>query len=71
MIDLLKIYWKLRLFHYATFLGLTGTIATFVGPDRNHWIKLLIGIVIGCILLGKGFIKAWKELFKWTEDFFQ
>ena len=70
MIDLLKIYWKLRLFHYGLFLGMTGGLATFIGPDRHHWIKLGIGITIGCMLLGNRFIDAWKALFKWTEDFF-
>ena len=71
MIDLLKIYWKLRLFHYGAFIGVAGTIASFIGPDRNHWIKLLIGITIGCIILGNRFINAWKALFKWTEDYFK
>ena len=62
MIDLLKIYWKLRLFHYGLFIGMMGTLASFLGPDRNNWIKLAIGITIGCLLSGKGFINALKEL---------
>ena len=69
MWELLKVYWKLRLVHYGLFLGLTGGLATLVGPDRNHWIKLAIGITIGCMLSGKGFINALKELFKWAEEY--
>ena len=69
MIDLLKIYWKLRLVHYGLFLSITGGLATFIGPDRHHWIKLAIGVIIGCMLSGKGFINALKELFKWAEEY--
>ena len=69
MIDLLKIYWKLRLFHYGLFIGMMGTLASFFGPDRNNWIKLAIGVTIGCMLSGKGFINALKELFKWADEY--
>ena len=62
MIDLLKIYWKLKLVHYGFFLGLMGGLATLVGPDRNHWIKLAIGVTIGCILLGYRLINSVKSL---------
>ena len=71
MIDLLKIYWKLRLAHYGLFLGLMGGLATLVGPDRNHWIKLAIGVTIGCILLGDRLPKAVKNLLQWTDKYFK
>ena len=70
MIDLLKIYWKLRLVHYGLFLGITGGLATFIGPDRHHWIKLAIGVTIGCILLGDKLIQAVKGLLEWTDEYF-
>ena len=71
MIDLLKIYWKLRLPHYGLFLGLMGGLATLVGPDRNHLIKLAIGVTIGCILLGDRLPKAVKNLLQWTDKYFK
>ena len=69
MIDLLKICWKLRLIHYGSFLGMIGGLATFIGPDRHHWIKLGIGVTIGCILLGNRFIKAVKNLIEWSDNY--
>ena len=69
MIDLLKICWKLRLIHYGAFLGMIGGLATFIGPDKHHWIKLGIGVTIGCILLGNRFIKAVKNLIEWSYNY--
>lgn len=70
MWELLKVNWKFRLIHYGFFLSFTGGLTTFIGPDRNHWIKLAIGLTIGCIILGDKLIKGVKSLSEWTNEYF-
>lgn len=54
---------QLRLMRYGAFIGIIGEIATFVGPPHHGLIKAMIGIVIGCMLLGKRLPTALKEMF--------
>ena len=71
MKDLLKVYWKLKLVHYGLFLGMMGGFANFIGPDRDHWIKIAIGVTIGCMLLGARLINALKSLLEWSDKYFK
>lgn len=38
-------------------------IASFVGPPHHGLIKAMIGVVIGCMLLGKRLPTALKEMY--------
>lgn len=53
----------LRLIKYGAFIGIIGGIASFVGPPTHGLIKAMIGIVIGCILLGIRLPVALKEMY--------
>lgn len=52
---------QLRLMKYGAFLGIIGGIALFVGPNHSCLIKALIGIIVGCALLGNRLPKAIKK----------
>ena len=52
----------LKLMKYSAFIGIIGGIASFVGPNHHGLIKAMIGIVIGCMLLGNRLPKALKEM---------
>ena len=53
----------LKLMKYGAFIGIIGGIASFVGPPHHGLIKAMIGIVIGCMLLGKRLPIALKEMY--------
>lgn len=55
-----KVY--LRLMKYATFMGIIGGIASFVGPPHHGLIKAYIGVTIGAMLLGNRLTLALKDL---------
>lgn len=61
-----------RLLKYGAFVGTIGGIASFVGPNHHGLIKAMIGVVVGCMLLGNRFPKAIKEMLdaneKWIEE---
>lgn len=44
---------QLKLMKYGAFIGIIGGIASFIGPNHHGLIKTMIGVVIGCALLGK------------------
>lgn len=54
---------QLKLMKYGAFIGIIGGIASFVGPLHHGLIKAMIGIVIGCMLLGKRLPIALKEMY--------
>lgn len=69
---------QLQLMKYGAFIGLFGGVASFVGPNHDALIKVMIGMVIGCMLLGKRLPKALKEMYEANqiikdefEDFFR
>lgn len=43
----------LKLIKYSAFLGIVAAIASFIGPNHSILIKSGIGIIIGCLILGK------------------
>lgn len=54
---------QLKLMKYGAFIGCIGGFASFVGPPAHGLIKTMIGIVIGCILLGIQLPVALKEMY--------
>lgn len=54
---------QLKLIKYGAFIGIIGGIASFVGPPHHGLIKAMIGVVIGCMLLGKRLHTALKEMY--------
>ena len=52
----------LQLMKYAAFIGIIGGIASFVGPNHHGLIKAMIGVVVGCMILGNRLPKALKEM---------
>lgn len=54
---------QLKLMKYGAFIGIIGGLASFVGPPHNGLIKAMIGVVIGCMLLGKRLPIALKEMY--------
>lgn len=55
---------QLKLMKYGAFIGIVGGIASFVDPPHHGLIKAMIGVVIGCMLLGKRFPSALKEMYE-------
>lgn len=53
---------QLKLMKYGAFIGIIGGIASFVGPPHHGLIKAMIGVIIGCMLLGKRLPIALKEM---------
>ena len=66
--DILKELLSQRISRYCFFLGMMGGLATFFGPNRLSYIKTLIGVTIGCMILGKKFPKALKDYFRWANE---
>lgn len=54
---------QLKLIKYGAFIGCIGGLASFVGPPAHGLIKAMIGVVIGCILLGIRLPVALKEMY--------
>ena len=59
----LKKLWSQKIYIYLFFLGMMGRLAVYVGPDRLPYIKILMGVTIGCMILGEKLPKAFKEHF--------
>ena len=57
----------LILMKYSAFIGIIGGIASFVGPNHHGLIKAMIGVVVGCMLLGNRLPKALKEMLEANE----
>ncbi len=55
---------QLRLMKYGAFIGIIGGIASFVSPPHYGLIKAMIGVVIGCMLLGKRLPMALDEMYE-------
>lgn len=53
---------QLKLMKYGAFIGIIGGIVSFVGSPNHGLIKAMIGVVIGCMLLGKRLPIALKEM---------
>ena len=62
--DILKELLSQRMSRYCAFLGIMGGLATFFGPNRISYIKILIGVTFGCMILGKRFPKTLKDYFR-------
>ena len=69
---------QLKLMKYGAFIGFIGGITSFVGSPHNGLIKAMIGVIIGCMLLGKRLPVALKEMYEANkpimdeiEDFFK
>lgn len=52
----------LKLMKYAAFIGIIGGIASFVDPNHGGLIKAMMGVIVGCMLLGNRLPKALKEM---------
>lgn len=61
----------LKLIKYSAFLGIVAAITSFIGPNHSILIKSGIGIIIGCLILGKRLPRALKELFDSTTGLFE
>lgn len=59
---------QLKLMKYGAFIGIIGGIASFVGPNHHGLIKTMIGVVIGCALLGKRLPLALKQSFNASQE---
>lgn len=57
-----------RISRYCFFLAMMGGLATLFGPNRLSYIKILIGVTFGCMILGKRFPKALKDYFRWANE---
>lgn len=55
---------QLKLVKYGAFIGIIGGIASLIGPNHHGLIKTMIGIVIGCMLLGKRLPESLREMFE-------
>ena len=66
--DILKELLSQRISRYCFFLGMMGGLATFFGPNRLSYIKILIGITIGCMILGEKLPAAMKDFLRWTKE---
>ncbi len=53
---------QLKLMKYGVFIGIIGGLTSFIGPAHGGLIKAMIGVVIGCILLGDRFLNVLKEI---------
>ena len=54
---------QLKLMKCGAFIGMIGGIASFLGAPQHGLIKTMIGVVIGCMLLGKRLPLALKEMY--------
>lgn len=54
---------ELRIIRYGILIGALGGIAPYIGPSHSPEIKTLIGIVVGCMILGKKLPDAVRQLF--------
>lgn len=54
---------QLKLMKYGAFIGIIGGIASFVGTPQHGLTKAMIGVVTGCMLLGKRLPIALKEMY--------
>lgn len=52
-----------RILRYCVFLGLMGGLATIFGPNKLSYIKMLMGVTIGCMILGEKLPNALKDYF--------
>ena len=59
---------QLQLMKYGAFIGIIGGIASFVGPNHHGLIKAMIGVIIGCALLGKHLLIAVKEALDTSQE---
>lgn len=59
---------QLKLMKYGAFIGIIGGIVSFIGPNHHGLIKTMIGVVIGCLLLGKRLPTALNETFDATQE---
>ncbi len=59
---------QLKLVKSGVFIGIIGGIASFIGPNHHGLIKAMIGIVIGCALLGNRLPTALKGAFDANQE---
>lgn len=54
---------ELRIIRYGILIGALGGIAPYIGPAHSPGIKTLIGITVGCMILGRRLPDAVRQLF--------
>lgn len=59
---------QLKLMKSGAFIGIIGGIASFWGEPHHGLIKTMIGVVIGCALLGKRLILALNEALETNQE---
>lgn len=59
---------QLWLMKYGAFIGIIGGVVSFIGPNHHGLIKAMMGVVIGCMLLGKRLPLALKEMFEANQE---
>lgn len=60
---------QLKLMKYGFIIGIIGGIASFIGEPHHGGLKAMIGVVVGCALLGKRLPIALKEMFDANQVF--
>lgn len=59
-----------RMVKYCLFIGLCGGVSQFMlPPEKNVWLRIAIGIVIGMMILGRRLPKAFSAYNKAVNPF--
>lgn len=69
MTDKEKIKAILRAFKYALFIGFMGCLTEFtLPPEKNVWIRISLGCVLGMMILGRKLPEAIRDYLKAMND---
>ncbi len=69
MTDKVKFTAVIRLMKYAIFIGFMGGLTQFaLPPEKNVWLRMSFGIVIGMAMLGRKLPEARRDYFKAVTD---
>lgn len=62
-----------RVFKYMLFIGFMGGVTQFtLPPEKNVWIRLSLGIVLGMMILGRKLPEAIRDYLKaMTDEIFE
>lgn len=69
--DIIKELWHQKISRYCAFLGMMGGLATFLGPNKLIFVKILMGITVGCMILGEKLPAALKDYLQWSKEKFK